>query len=39
MDQWELVAELTFRLKVPGGWLYRYWVADYQSNFMVFVSE
>lgn len=39
MEKWELVADLTHRLKVPGGWLYRYHVAWDQPTFMIFVPE
>lgn len=35
--QWEVVTESTQKLIVPGGWLYRTWLANGNSLAMAFV--
>ena len=43
MSKWEKVTDHclddTWRLKVPGGWIYRYSTGAYHSTSMVFVPE
>ena len=36
-EEWVLVSTNTYRLKVPGGWVYRY--GFYDNGAMVFVSD
>lgn len=37
MDKWEIVTDYTYRLKVPGGWLYRYSFTS--DAVMIFVAD
>lgn len=37
MPEWEIVNNSTYRLEVPGGWLYRHVLKSHENMQMVFV--